>query len=252
MESGIQSSFIPHDTVDTSVRQSRIGGAGLPELTLLIGIVALIASGALGVGVFLYQKYLETATQSKISSLQRAKSAFEPALIQEVTRLDDRMHAAEVLLGAHLAPTVFFDALQQATLTTVSFSSLNLQANDAQHIVISMDGIAQSVNSIALQADLFSKNGVITSPIFSSIERQADGVHFHLNALVNPTAINYVRSLNTATDPYSGQTNQGVSQESVQHSQDAVDTGPSPFGDTPTTGGTGKKGTPPAQGAPQR
>ena len=62
-----------------------------------------------------------------------------------------------------------------------------------------MAGVAQSVNSIALQAQIFSKNGIITSPIFSGIERQIDGVHFDFNALVNPAAINYVQELNAAS-----------------------------------------------------
>ena len=50
--------------------------------------------------------------------------------------------------------------------------------------------------SIALQADLFAKNGSITNPIFSDINRQEDGVHFNLTALVNPASLNFVRLIN--------------------------------------------------------
>ena len=240
MESGIQSSFIPHDTAQDAVRAARnaSGGAGLPELALLLGIVAIIASGALAIGVFLYQKYLDTSTAAKVASLQRAKAEFEPSLIQQLTRLDDRMHAGDGLLGNHLSPSAFFDALNQATLTTVSFSSLTLQANDAQHIVIAMDGVAQSVNSIALQAEIFSKNGVISNPIFSAIERQADGVHFRLSALINPASINYVRNLSTQV---AGQQMGSPSgQVQTQNNPPSTTEGAqSPFGDS---------GTPAAQG----
>ena len=77
----------------------------------------------------------------------------------------------------------------------MSFRSLDFQDADKQHITIKIDGLAQSVNSIALQAQLFSKNGVITSPIFGGIAREADGVRFTLTALVNPASINYSHAL---------------------------------------------------------
>ncbi|MBI5470043.1 hypothetical protein HY968_01850 [Candidatus Kaiserbacteria bacterium] len=193
MESGIQSSFIPQDAAEALVKSARpYRSGGLPEFLLLVAIVLLVASAALAAGVFLYKQYLETASKSKLAQLERAKSAFEPALIQQLTRLDDRMHAGEAILGSHLAPSVYFDALQQATLATISFSNLTLDAGDGQHVSVHMSGVAQSVNSIALQAQILAKNGVITSPIFSGIDREKDGVHFNLSALVNPTAINYV------------------------------------------------------------
>jgi hypothetical protein len=134
-----------------------------------------------------------------LQQLQRAKDAFEPSLIQELTRLDDRMHAADQILSAHLAPIALFDALQQSTLSTVAFGTLDFLAVDPQRMTISTTGVARGVNSIALQADLFSKNGVITNPIFSDISRQPDGVHFTLGAVVNPAAINYARLLTGGT-----------------------------------------------------
>lgn len=182
---------------------------GLSDLILLLTIVIFVASIALGGSVFLYEQYLKTSAASKVDQLQRAKDAFEPSLIHTLTRLDDRMHVADQLLAAHVAPTAFFSILQEATLSTIQFKSLEFDALDPQRITIKMTGVAQSVNSIALQADLFSKNGTVTNPIFSDINRQADGVHFNLTALVNPTSINYVRLVNglnsgeqaPATDP---------------------------------------------------
>ena len=191
METGIQSSFIPRDAGETTVTAPKLSGAGLSDLALLAAIVLFVASAALAGGVFLYKQYLETATNSKIDQLQRAKQAFEPALIQELTRLDDRMHAGASILANHIAPSRFFQVLSQATLSTVAFRSLMFEAADKQHIAIKMNGVAQSVNSIALQAQILSKNGVIASPIFSNIGREPGGVKFDLSALVNPAAINY-------------------------------------------------------------
>jgi hypothetical protein len=198
MESGIQSSFIPQDAARPTPSARPVRGGGLSELGFLIGIVLFVASAALAGAVFLYEQYTISSASSKSEQLRRAKEAFEPALIHELTRLDDRMRAADQVLAAHMAPLSLFDALQATTLSTVSFKTLSLEVVDSQNVNIKMSGVAQGVNSIALQADIFSKSGIVTNPIFSDINRQADGVHFNLNALVNPAAINYGRLINTA------------------------------------------------------
>ena len=182
-------SFIPRDAAQTNVRRAK--GGGLLELFALLSIVIFVASGALGVGMFLYDQFLQANSTSKIDQLNRAVAAFEPALIHELARLDDRMRAASDVLGHHIAPSAFFHMLEQATITTISFRSLNFEAIDPQRMSIRMDGVADSVNAIALQADIFSKVGMVTSPIFSSIDRRTDGVHFGLIAQLNPPTLNY-------------------------------------------------------------
>lgn len=190
METGIKSSFIPQDaTVPRAVRAP--GRTGLADLLILISIVFLVASLALAAGVFLYLQYLDTSRTAKLGQLEVARQQFEPSLIQTLTRLDDRMHVASAVLKEHIAPTIFFQLLGQLTLQTVAFSNLTFQGGDAQNMTIAMDGVARSVNSIALQADNLSKSGVITNPLFSNIDRRVDGVHFNLTAVINPTSLNY-------------------------------------------------------------
>lgn len=194
MESGIQSSFIPQDAdvvVAPSSTNRYAGSDGLTDLFGLFSIVLFIASLALGAGVFLYQQFLTAQTSSKIEQLARAKAAFDPTLIQRLIRLDDRMRVSEQLLNDHIAPSVIFDALNQSTLTTVSFKSLEIDAADQKNIVASFTGTAQSVNSIALQDQVFSKNGVVAAPIFSGIVRQQGGVNFVLKTSINYNALNY-------------------------------------------------------------
>lgn len=227
--------FIPHDTA--APKRSSVDRGGLYDLIFLAAIVLLVASAALGGGVFLYAQFLQTESTSKLSQLQRAEAAFEPALIQQLTRLDDRMHAADVVLSGHIAPTTFFQALASSTLQTVEFKTLDYEEADPQHITIKMQGVAESVNSIALQADLFSKNGVITSPIFSNIARQLDGVHFDLVAKVNPAAVGYATYVN-------GQSAQSTD---MQAPAQAPAGGSSPFdgslqggSSTPPAGSTGQ------------
>ena len=198
MEIGTQPNFIPHEAPGTAV-SSRAPGRGMAELLLLVSIVLFAASVALAAGIFLYGEYLQSSARSKIGQLERAKAAFEPSLIHELTRLDDRMHAAGEVLGRHISPSAFFRMLEQTTISTVGFTSLSLESSDVLHMKIKMNGVAASVNSIALQADLFSKGGMVTSPIFSNIDRESDGVHFNLSALLDPAAINYSQLVGVAS-----------------------------------------------------
>lgn len=171
---------------------------GLADLLVLISIVLFVASSALAVGVFLYSGYLQSSAASKVDQLERAKAAFEPALINELTRLDDRMRTASELLNKHLSPSAFFQTLEQGTIKTIAFNSLDLNASNIEDITINMAGVAASVNAIAVQADLFSKSGALTSPIFSNINRQIDGVHFNLSAILDSPSVNYVRLVGAA------------------------------------------------------
>lgn len=201
MESPINSSFIPADAKMASsapaAPRRRAGSAS--DFLVLISIVIFVASVALGAAVFLYQQFLSTSNKNKIDQLQRAQEAFQPALIGLLTRLNDRMEAGAKILESHIAPSKILDLLEQSTLTNVAFSSLDFEAGDKTKITIKMQGVAKSVNSIALQADLFGKSGILTSPIFSDITAQADGVHFNLAAVVNPRAILYAQ--NAASTP---------------------------------------------------
>jgi len=189
MEPPPQPSFIPHDA-DTSgaVRRSE---AGLGDLLLMIGVVVLVASAVLAGGVFMYRQFLSSTISSQLSQLKTARQQFDPNLVRQLTRLDDRMQTADALLAVHLAPSTFFAALNQVTAQTVEFTSLDMQVQDPHRIMLKMSGVAQSVNSIAFQADLLSKSGVFTSPIFSNLDRQKDGVHFNLTAIVDASKINF-------------------------------------------------------------
>lgn len=223
MESGVPTSFIPQDATVVGGGNRRESG-GLTELVLLIAIVSFIASVALAVAAFLYSQYLTTQAASKVAQIQRAKDAFDPALIQQYTQLDDRMNAADLIMSTHIAPTAFFTALNQLTLKTISIQSLSLDTTNLKDVTLKAAGVARSVNSVALEADILSKSGIIVNPIFSDINRGIDGVHFSLVAAVNPANLNYVQLNSSNAIPAITPTNGGIapSSASVQQSQQAT------------------------------
>ncbi|PIR86274.1 hypothetical protein COU13_01945 [Candidatus Kaiserbacteria bacterium CG10_big_fil_rev_8_21_14_0_10_43_70] len=200
MDSKITSSFIPTDTVRGGPDRPSYKSGGF-DLLMLGGIILFIASVALAIGVFLYMQFVQASLSAKTEQLQRAQEAFEPALIAELTRLDDRMSAAESVLQQHIAPSELFRILEDLTLETISLTSLNFQANSGSSMEMTLAGVARSVNSIALQADLYGKHVAITSPIFSNINRDERGVLFDVSATLNPSALRYVNILSSRAKP---------------------------------------------------
>jgi len=200
MDSKITSSFIPRDTATSSPKRAPQLGGGF-DLLMLGGVILFVSSVSLAVGVFLYMQLVESSLADKSEQLKRAQEAFEPALIAELTRLDDRITSSEDVLYQHLAPSELFRILEDLTLETISLRSLDFEARRGGDITIDIAGVARSVNSIALQADLYGKHTAITSPIFSNISRDENGVLFDVEASLNPTAFKYTNVLNLRLQP---------------------------------------------------
>lgn len=168
------------------------------DILVLLSIILVVTSLALGVGIFVYIKYLESSAASKAEQLKRAQESFDPALIAELNRLDDRMRSGEEVLERHLSPSAIFHTLESLTLDTVSFRTMQFDATKENEVSLKLSGIARSVNSIALQADLLGKHGMIQSPIFSNINRDKSGVRFDVSALVNLSSLRYATLIREA------------------------------------------------------
>jgi hypothetical protein len=195
METPIKSSFIPQDAtrMGSSVRPQV--ATGLADIGMLLSIVLFVASITLAIGVFLYAQYLNASLESKKTQLERAQKAFEPALVETLTRLDTRMNSASDLLARHTTPAILFALLEQLTLETVYFRNLRYEIGETGAATITTQGNAKSVNAIALQADLLAKHSAFSSPIFSNISREKDIVRFDLKSNVNPSSLNYANTL---------------------------------------------------------
>ena len=111
MDPRFQTSFIP--------KKPLVGGASTPSKTInlfaLIATLIFIATLTLAVGVFFYNRLVIGQINENKATLERAKGAFEPDLINKIVRLDDRIGVAEGLLNEHLATSYFFDIIERAT-----------------------------------------------------------------------------------------------------------------------------------------
>lgn len=196
MEPKVKGTLIP-DKMPSGARSSRGGqGGGLVDLFFLIAVIGFVAALSLSAGVFLYHQFLSSNASAKQEQIKQARSAFEPALISELLRLDSRLTAANAILAKHLAPSELFRLLGELTLQSISYDSLEYAVQEDGTITLTMEGVAQSVNGVALQADVFGKHNAIVSPIFSDLNFVSGGVSFTVNAEVNPSALRYVSLVN--------------------------------------------------------
>ena len=165
------SSFIPKKTGQTQTLSTgaSVKGKRVNALMLIAGgIFVLTLIGA--ASVFVYERYLISSLSKQRDSLERARDAFEPRLIEELSRVDLRLSVAEELLQNHITVTPLFELLSDLTLKTVRFEEFEFTRSVDGLVQVKMDGVAQSYRSIALQSELFGDNEYLQSPVFSEFK----------------------------------------------------------------------------------
>lgn len=193
MEPKFRTSFIPRQAM-VPVKGATRGGGG--NILFLITFILFLAAVALSAGVFFYQQFLEQSIESKRAQLDRAREAFEPALIEELSRLDLRIDSARTLLDQHVVQSELFVFLEQNTLRSVQFEDFNYSVAPDGRVSLTMRGRARSFGAVALQSDVFGKSRFIRDPIFSDLNLdQVGNVIFKFSAFVDPTLISYRAAL---------------------------------------------------------
>jgi hypothetical protein len=189
MDKEFQTSFIPKKTAEPKSVKIRSGGGLVNLIAFILFAASLLSAG----GAYLYRDSVKADVAEYKISLQRAKAAFEPALIEELQTLDKRLNAANTILDKHIAVSPIFVILQDLTLPTVRYSDFTYELDETTNLVkVEMKGEAKGYNYIALQADLFDKNKFIKNPIFSDfVLDQTGNVDFNLTFVVDKSLVSY-------------------------------------------------------------
>ena len=194
MEPKFQTSFIPKRSLSESISPRKMPKR--VDLFFILALVVFLLSLLMAGGVLVYGQYVKKSIDRKSASLEEAKTAFDPALIAEFSRLSKKMSVARELLGKHVSASAIFRALSDSTLKSVKFDDfVYLFAPDK--ITITMKGQARSFSSIALQSDLFGKNKVFDDLVFSNLNLDKNGnVNFVFSAEIDSANILYKNSVN--------------------------------------------------------
>ncbi len=193
MDPQAPASFIPKKSFTPGPSHGE--GAGLLFLiALLIFIVSLVAAGL----VFGYEQYLNQSIANKSAVLQKDQSAIDLSSINDLVRMDNRILQAKILLAGHVAPSALFDFLSQQTLLNVQFTSFNYQLQPNGSALVTLQGIADSFSTLALQSDQFGSSNMLKNIIFSNINTNTSGqVVFTLSTNVSQALLLYSNKLIT-------------------------------------------------------
>ena len=191
MDPQVGTSFIPKKPL-VGGSPSRGGFGGLVMLlALLLFLLSLLGGG----GAFAYERFLKASIGAKASSLERAREAYSPSVIQDLMRLDSRLSEASDLLNKHVAPSAILFFLGSITLERVQFTSFgyDLQVDGSAKIIL--NGIGDSFSTVALQSDEFGASKMLRDVVFSDITIEQGDVSFTVEAIVDRSFLLYSKSL---------------------------------------------------------
>ena len=199
MEQNFQTSFIPKKSI---VKERAV--VARPVSFLVIISIFILFSMLIGTGgLYFYKKIMEKNITEIENSLNAAKNRFEPSRITELQVLDKRLRASSEILSKHIAVTPIFKALQLITMKTVRYIKFSYDFTNEinSKVLVKMNGHAVGYRSIALQADLFTKNKNLIDPIFSNLTLDDKGsVLFDLEFSVDPSFVGYKQTLLTENE----------------------------------------------------
>jgi len=186
-----KTSFIPQKSLSPRTVRKRSTG-----LFFVVAVLLFIISVSGSIGVFAYKKIVKSGIEDKAISLNRAKEAFDPGLIEDLSRLNSRIESAQGVLDSHIVITPFLSLLEGLTLKNVQFENLQLSVGDNGEILLAIDGNATDYATVVLQSDTFGQSRFLREQIFSNINLDNSGnVRFSLKAKVDPNLLSFRNSI---------------------------------------------------------
>jgi hypothetical protein len=183
-----KTSFIPQKSLTPNgVRKRKSLG-----LFFIIAVLLFVISIAGAVGVIGYKKIIEKSIDGKAVSLQRAKEAFDPGLIEDLTRLDSRIELTQGILDSHLAITPLLNLVEELTLKKVRLEQFEFIVRESGTMTLTMAGQAVDYATVVSQSDLLGQNRFLKDQIFSNINLDSSGnVSFSINATVDKGIVSF-------------------------------------------------------------
>lgn len=201
-----QSSFIPEsDSLTAPSTGSKSSGG---NILVLISIGLLVLTILAAAGLFLYKNSVQSTLVERQQELEEKRSAFDPALIDELSQTADRVGTAKSLVDNHLAFTPIFSIVESATLTSVQFNSMQISYNEGgdspgsdseqstDGVTVNLTGIGPGYAAIALQSSELADHDKIRNPILSKFTLNDEGnVEFSVQFTVPEQEILYKNTI---------------------------------------------------------
>ena len=195
-ETKFTTSFIPKKTVPTVSTGGYMKKRKSSSILTLIAFVIFISTIIIAVVTFLYKVKLESDIQNQSETLKIAGESLDQEFISKAVRLSERISGVQNLLDNHLSPSQVFYLLEDWTITTLRFNSLNFSLNEDGQLDLSGSGVASGFESIIQQSDKYGESNYLRNIIFSGLQSNAEGlVSFGFQGNANRKLINYRENL---------------------------------------------------------
>jgi hypothetical protein len=177
-------SFIPKKSVvEEPVRRSESTVGLFTAFTVIAFLVTLVVGG----GMFVWEKAASLSLNKSKKNLEEQKAKFQPEVIGQFKRIDDRMAVASDLIAKHHSPNKFLTLLQNVTYKDVSFSSVDYVREEEKGIKATLKGEAKDYQTIILQSDFLNTNKYIKEYLFTNLQPKESGrISFSLALVVDP------------------------------------------------------------------
>ena len=196
MEPKFQSSFIPKGPISSTIPSAPMGRKTQEKsLFSFLAWIIFNISVVLALGMFGYKFYLKYSIDQMGVDLENARATLQSEVINELTRLDNRITSSRELILAHQSLSPLFAFLEVSTPRTVRFSDFRYSMTQ-QGLELSMVGEARGYAALALQAEIFDKSPYFKDSIFSDLRLNTKGdVTFSFKAIVDPSLVSYGREV---------------------------------------------------------
>jgi len=193
MDPRLQTSFIPKKPI---LAQQETRSPRTINLLSLLATILFVLAVAISAATFLYNNLLIKQIAANKDSLDKARGAFDPELIQQMIRRDTRIETSKNLLKSHLSITPFFDLLASITLKSVRFRDFSFTYLASDKILVSMKGQARDYASVALESDLLNQQKYLKGTVLGDMSLEPTGtVGFTVSTTVDPALISYQAAL---------------------------------------------------------
>jgi hypothetical protein len=189
MEPQFQTSFIPKKSVDGGIK---VVNAKEPTsiFSILVWLV-VIATIVISLGLFGYQRLLESQISQAESNIAATRDAFQPETIGQLVNVSNQISFTQKLLNSHVLVNKILDVLQNLTVKKIYFADLTYSSALAAP-TIAMAGESQSYNALMQQYNIFNDSGLIQNQTFSDFSLTQDGnISFKFSGQVDPSVISY-------------------------------------------------------------
>lgn len=198
MDQNFQTSFIPKKPIMEDRVRSSSSSVGLFMIASIFIFFTVLLGSA---GLYFYKNSLMAQLTTMKTDLNLAKNRFEPSAISKLQILDKRLNAGTEILSKHIAISPIFKAIESVTIKNVRYSKFSYSLTDTSKIEVKMNGQAIGYRSVALQADLLSKNKYFIDPVFSNLSLDSKGnVLFDLSFSVDSSLVGYKQMLETSSN----------------------------------------------------